>query len=65
MTTKGLTPNNGKMPNILNDATDKEKVIGTFSVSKLLIEPEEVQLESHSNSEIKNISDHKKQVSKT
>ena len=50
---------------MLNDATNKEKIIGTFSVPKLLNETEEVQLQSYSTSEIKNISDHKKQVSKT
>ena len=65
MTTKWLTPNNGKLSNIPNDTTYKEKAIGTFSVPKLLIETEEAQLETHSNSEIKTISDHKKQVSKT
>ena len=64
MATKGLTPNNGKLSKMLNDATIKKKIIGTFSVPKLLMETE-VQLETHSNSEIKNISDHKKQVSKT
>ena len=62
MATKGLTPNNGKLSKMLNDATNKKKIIGTL---KLLIETEEVQLESHSTSEIKNISNHKKQVSKT
>ena len=63
MTTKGLMPNNEKLSNIPNDTTYKEKAIGTFSVPKLFIETEEAQLKSHSNSEIKTISDHNKQVS--
>ena len=64
MTTKCLMPNNEKFSNIPNDTTYKEKAIGTFSVPKLFIETEEAQLKSHSNSEIKTISDHNKQVSK-
>ena len=58
-------PNNGKLSNIPNETTYKVEAIGISSVPKLLIEIEEPQLESHSNSEIKTISDHKKQVSKT
>ena len=46
MTTKWLTPNNGKLSNIPNDTTYKEKAICTSSVPKLLIETEEAQLES-------------------
>ena len=64
MTTKCLMPNNEKLLNIPNDTTHKEKAIGTFSVPKLFIETEEAQLKSHSNSEIKTISEHNKQVSK-
>ena len=63
MTTKWLKPNNGKLSNIIKESVDQQKAIG-FSVSKLCIETEETQLESHSKSEINAISDHKKQVSK-
>ena len=63
MTTKWLKPNNKKLSNILKDNAYQQKAIGV-SVSKLCIETEETQLESHSKSEINTISDHKKQVSK-
>ena len=63
MTTKWLKPNNKKLSNILKDNAYQQKAIG-ISVSKLCIETEETQLESHSKSEINTISDHKKQVSK-
>ena len=63
MTTKLLKPNNEKFSNILKDNAYQQKAIG-ISVSKLCIETEETQLESHSKSEINAISDHKKQVSK-
>ena len=63
MTTKGLKPNNGKLSNILKDNAYQQKAIG-FSVSKICIETEEAQLESHSMSETNAISDNKKQVSK-
>ena len=58
-----LKPNNGKFSNIIKDSVYKQKNI-TFSVSKLCVETEEAQLESHSNSDLKTNSDHKKQVSK-
>ena len=48
MNAKWLKLKNGKFSNILKDD----------------IETKEAQLETHSNSEIKTISDHKKQVSK-
>ena len=63
MTTKWLKPNNGKLSNILKDNAYQQKAIG-FSVSKLCIETEEAQLESHSKSEINAISEQKKQVSR-
>ena len=70
MTTKWLKPghhwlkrNNGKFLKIPKDSTYKHKGI-TFSVSKLCVETEEAQCESHSNSDLKTNSDHKKQVSK-
>ena len=63
MTIKWLKPDNEKLSNILKDNAYQQKAIGV-SVSKLCIETEETQLESHSKSEINAISDHKKQVSK-
>ena len=58
-----LRPNNGKFLNMIKDSAYKQKVV-SFSVSKLCMETEEAQLESHSNSDLKTNSDHKKQVSK-
>ena len=48
---------------MIKDSTYKQKVV-SFSVSKLCMETEEAQPESHSNSDLKTNSDHKKQVSK-
>ena len=62
MTTKQLIPNNGKLLNILKGNANKQKATGTVSVLKICIEKEEAHLESK-NSEIKTVSDHKKQVS--
>ena len=58
-----LKPNNGKFLKIQKDSAYMQKGI-TFSVSKLCVETEEAQCESHSNSDLKTNSDHKKQVSK-
>ena len=58
-----MKPNNKNFLNIIKDSVYKQKNI-TFSVSKLCVETEEAQLESHSNSDLKTNSDHKKQVSK-
>ena len=69
MTTKWPKPvsflrsNNEKFSNMIKDSAYKQKVV-SFSVSKLCMETEEAQLESHSNSDLKTNSDHKKQVSK-
>ena len=57
-----LKPNNGKLSNILKGNAYKQKAINIVSVPKIDIETK-AQLESQ-NSEIKTISDHKKQVSK-
>ena len=48
---------------MIKDSAYKQKVV-SLSVSKLCMETEEAQLESHSNSDLKTNSDHKKQVSK-
>ena len=58
-----LRPNNGKYSDMIKDSVYKQKVI-SFSVSKICMETEEARLESHSNSDLKTNSDHKKQVSK-
>ena len=58
-----LRPNNGKYSNMIKDSAYKQKVI-SFSVSKICMETEETRHESHSNSDLKNNSDNKKQVSK-
>ena len=63
MNKKWLKPNNEILSNILKDNAYQQKAIG-ISVSKLCIETEEKQLESHSKSEINTVSDHEKQVSK-
>ena len=63
MTTKQLQPNSGKLSNILKGNAYKQKAMSTVSVPKTCIETEEAQLESQ-NSEVKTISDQKKQVSK-
>ena len=71
MTTKWMKPSklgNEKLPKVmidtLEDNAHKQKPVGSFSTHKLSIETEEAQLESHSKSEIKTISDLMKQVSK-
>ena len=69
MTTKWLKPGHWLKPNnreflkILKDSDFKQKGI-IFSLSKLCVETEKAQLESHSNSDLKTNSDHNKQVSK-
>ena len=63
MTTNWTKPNNGKYSDMIKDSVYKQKVI-SFSVSKICMETEEAQLDSHSNSDLKTNSDHKKQVSK-
>ena len=63
MTTNWTKPNNEKYSDIIKDSVYKQKVI-SFSVSKICMETEEARRESHSNSDLKTNSDHKKQVSK-
>ena len=63
MTTNWTKPNNGKYSDIIKESVYKQKVI-SFSVSKICMETEEARPESHSNSDLKNNSDNKKQVSK-
>ena len=67
MTTKWMKPSkvgNRHLPKVVIDSLEDNDHKQKPAASKLSTETEEAKLESHSNSEIKTISDLKKQVSK-